>query len=482
MTRLVNSDITDMLNQVNQYKKVVQEAFYALYKDVCELIETNNFRGEGASAYKAYLKVVTINYIKAFINITEEVSNTLQKMSSKYTSLEPSSQGSIDTDILQDVKKNLDDRDEKLEALAAQIDLLNDEASSYISVEKLNTSKIVDDYSSIDSELANINKELLEVDSEALVEANNLMNRINELIYQLKTITNDYHEDNKISLDKVNGITTENWYKAEKDNGLAAMMKKDPFFYHSGAGYKSEGQWAKGIASDVFMYGGYSNRGMEYNTNLNNGVLSGDLTAYGYHGYENGQFTNYLKQNGSASFGDASLSGKLGVPGLSQDYFGFQGKGSVAVADASSSIVLGSDQFNGYIKGSASVLSANGYINDYVKSNGDFDFGIGGKASAADASFSVGTSAFNVPGKSDSKEYAGGNVKVTNSTSLLGLSISGKAGVSASADLDVSNTTVLDFGKINVNAVHVKLGGSLGFGAEVDVTVPAITVDMPWEH
>lgn len=478
MTRLINSNVADMLNQVNQYKKTVQDAFYEHYKNTYVLTETNNFRGEDANAYKEYLKIVTINYINAFINIAEEVSKTLEKMNSNYTSLESYEQGSIDTDILEDVRGNLNSTNESLQLLASEIDSLNNEASNYIYVENLNTPQILGTYSSIDSELCNIYDELTKVDSSSLTEANNLMDRINELTYQLKTISNEYHEDNKISADKVKKITMQEWYKTERTNNLDAIKKEDPFFYDSGAKYGSEGQWAKGYASDTYAYAGYSNWGREYNTTKNKGVTSGSLTAFGYHGYEHAQITKYANQNADISLGNLSLSGKAG---LSKDYLGFEAKGKVAVVDATYSTVLGTDKFNGYVNFKASALSANGYINNYVKKNGDFDFGIGGKASAADASVTVGTSILNVPGNNQSKEYAGGKVSVSNSTSLLGLSVTGKAGESVSADFDISNTRVLDWGKINVNALHLKLGGCIGLGANVDVTVPVPTIDMPWE-
>ncbi|EPY2272061.1 T7SS effector LXG polymorphic toxin [Clostridium sporogenes] len=479
MTRLINSNVTDMLNQVNQYKKTVQDAFYEHYKNTYVLTETNNFRGEDANAYKEYLKIVTINYINAFINIAEEVSKTLEKMNSNYTSLESYEQGSIDTDILEDVRGNLNSRNESLQLLASEIDSLNNEASNYIYVENLNTPQILGTYSSIDSELCNIYDELTKVDSSSLAEANNLMDRINEITYQLKTISNDYHEDNKISADKVKKITMQEWYKTERTNNLDAIKKEDPFFYDSCAKYGSEGQWATGLTSDAFIYSGYSSLGGEYNRTKNKGVISGDLTASLFNGYENAQFTKYAKQNANISLGNLSLSGKAG---LSKDFAGIQAKGLIAAIDANASAVLGTDKFNGYIKGNATALSAGGYVNcNYKASNGDFDIGIGGKASVAEASVTVGTSILSVPGNKESNEYAGGKVKVSKSTSLLGLSVTGKAGESVSADFDLSNTRVLDFGKINVNAIHLKLGGCIGLGADVNVTVPVPIIDMPWE-
>ncbi|SUY64587.1 Uncharacterised protein [Clostridium sporogenes] len=219
--------------------------------------------------------------------------------------------------------------------------------------------------------------------------------------------------------------------------------------------------------------------GGEYNRTKNKGVISGDLTASLFNGYENAQVTKYAKQNANISLGNLSLSGKAG---LSKDFAGIQAKGSIAAIDSNASAVLGTDKFNGYIKGNATALSAGGYANCFYKaSNGDFDIGIGGKASAAEASVTVGTSILSVPGNKESNEYAGGKVKVSKSTSLLGLSFTGKAGESVSADFDLSNTRVLDFGKINVNAIHLKLGGCIGLGADVNVTVPVPIIDMPWE-
>ncbi|MBU3099291.1 MULTISPECIES: T7SS effector LXG polymorphic toxin [Clostridium] len=479
MRRLINSNVTEMLNEVNQYKKTMQDAFYQHYKNIYELTQTNNFRGESANAYKEYLTGVTINYINAFINIVEEVSTTLGKMKSNYISLEASQQGIVDTDVLEDVGGNLTSRNKSFQSLATEIASLNNEASSYVYVKNLNTADIIGTYSSIDSELCKIYDELTTIDTTSLSEANNLMGRIKQLTNQLTNISNDYHEGNKISADKVKKISNEKWYKEERNDKLSVMKKEDPYFYHSNAKYNSEGQLAAGLATDAYISAGYSSLGGESNRSRNNGVISGDLTASVLNGYENAQFTKYAKENASLSLLSLSLAGKAG---LSKNYAGIGAKGSVAAVDANGSIVLGTDKFNGYAKVNATALSAGGYANaNYKASNGDFDIGLGGKAAVAGASGSLGFSILDVPGTEDSKEYAGGKVKVTNKTSLLGLGVTGKAGISASADIDVSNTKVLDFGEINVNAVHFKLGGSFGVGVDVDLTIPIPTIDMPWE-
>lgn len=479
MTRLVNKSVTDILNDVNQYKKTIQDAFYEHYKNTYILTESNSFRGKGSDAYKDYLKVVTINYINAFINITEEVLKTFEKIKSNYTSLESFDNGSLDTDTLENVRGSLNNSNEHFQLLASSIESLNMEASNYIVVENLNTKEILDTYSSIDNEFSCIYDELTDVDSTSLQEANNLMDRIDELTYQLKSIANNYHQDNKILKDKVKEITMEKWYKVEPIKNLDKMLSEDPFSYEATANYKSEGQWDKGYATDTFIYTGCSNLGNEYNTTRNKGVISGNLKASIFNGYENLQITDYAKQCAGISVLPVELSGKAG---FSKEYLGFGLKGSVAVVDANASAVLGTDNFNGYIKGSATALSAGGYANfNFKPSNSDFDIGIGGKASAVGASVTMGTSILSVPGNAVSKEYAGGNIKVSKSTSLLGYSVTAKAGASVSADFDISSTRVLDFGKMNINAIHLKLGGTLGLGADVDVTFPMPIIDMPWE-
>ncbi|WP_143318377.1 T7SS effector LXG polymorphic toxin [Clostridium sp. HBUAS56017] len=478
MARLVNSNVTEMLNQVNQYKKIVEDTFYEHYKNIYELTQTNNFRGDGATAYKEYLIKVTVNYINAFMNIAAEVSTTFEKMHNSYIALESSETGSIDAETLDNVKEGLNGKNEEFQSLAAEVEALNDEASNYISVESLNTSDVVETYSGLDSELCKINDELTEVDSNCLTEANNLLDRINELMYQLKAVANNYHYDNKINADKVKEISVQTWYKEEKADNLNIKLKEDPFYYSADAKYLSENQWARGIASDTYIYGGYTAFGGQYNANYNKGVGSVDASGSLFNVYENAQLTDYLKQKASLSLGSAAATGKIG---FTDDYSGFQAKGSVSVVDANYSTVLGTDTFNGYVKANATALSAGGYVNDYVKSNGDFDFGIGGKATGAEASGTVGTSILTVPGNTEKNEYAGGKVKVSTSTSLLSLGVKGKIGLSASADADVSNTQVLDYKGVNVNAVHVKLGGCLGLGAEVDATIPVVTFDLPWE-
>jgi hypothetical protein len=480
VTRLVNSNVAEILSQVNQYKKTVQDAFYEQYKNIFILTQTNNFRGEGADAYKEYLLSVTINYINTFINISEQVSAAIEKMHSSYIALENSEQGSIDTSTVEEVRRNLNSKNEKFQYLVEEIDELNREAAQYISVRGLNSSDISATYSNIDTELYNICDDLTKADEAALKEANNLFEEINELANQLKTIANDYHKDKKISADMVKDIPSQQWYKTESNKNLSLLMKEDPFFYSANAKYRSEGQWAAAITTNFYAYAGYSALGGAYNANLRNGVASLDANASGFNAYGTVQMTQYFKQNANISLGTAAFNGKIGA---SKDYVGLQAKGSVAAADLNYSAVLGTDKFNGYVKANATALSASGYTSCYVNpSNGNFDLGIGGKATVGEASVSLGTTFITVPGHSNSGSFAGGKVKVSNSTSLLAASVKGKVGGGVSADFDISSTDVIDFGPINVNALHVKLGGSLGLGADVDVTIPIPTIDLPWEN
>ena len=125
MVKLKNSDNNDMVTAVDTYQVTVENTFYNLYKNIYKLSKTNNFRGETADKYKAYLETVTINYLKAFLNIAGEASTVLKDIRKCYIDLEPKDKGRISSDTLESVRDELEKRKESFEHLVSEIEKIN---------------------------------------------------------------------------------------------------------------------------------------------------------------------------------------------------------------------------------------------------------------------------------------------------------------------------------------------------------------------
>lgn len=476
MLKLKNSDVNDMVTAVETYKSTVENTFYNLYKNIYKLSKTNNFRGKTADTYKSYLETVTINYLKAFLNIAGEASTVLKDIRKCYIDLEPKDKGRISSDTLESVRDELEKRKESFEHLVSEIEKINSVAANYISVKALNNGDIDDEFNSLIQETANIDTELENADRDALKLADSFLDHINELKYSIDTIQEEYHVNGRIQADKVGEIKVQGWYKDEIDTGLKAKLAEDPFAYEANGGAVYEDQWAAGLTSDIYGKAGYTVWGRQYSYGRDKNIFTGDISGKGAGAYINGQFTDYLKGNIDASALNGSASGKLG---WNDKYKGFNAKGQVALVEGNASAVLGTDNFNGYVKASASALSAKGNVAFEFEEDG-FDVGFGGKLSLGEAKASIGTSLLSVPASEEnktSKTYANGKIKTSKETSVLSGSIGVKATAGVSADLEISGKKVAEVGPININAVSLKASAALLLGVDIDVTIPLPSID-----
>ena len=141
-------------------------------------------------------------------------------------------------------------------------------------------------------------------------------------------------------------------------------------------------------------------------------------------------------------------------------------KGDVSLAKADGSFVLGTDNFNGYIKGNAELLSASGHA-EFEFENDRFAIGLGGEATGVNVSYSAGVSFLEYDNSGDK-----GN--------LFGIQGGPKLDARVSANFSLSGEKAMNFGPVDINAVNLKLGDSLGLGFDLDLTLPIPTWNFGW--
>lgn len=485
MKKLNNNDITDILGNLISYQDTLQKALYDHYKNIYELSKTTNYRGNDADTYKTYFSTVSLNYINSFLNLAQEITDTFRLIKDTYFSLESQEYGIISSDTLDDIKTSLTGKKGDFTSLIGEIESIQAEASSYISLNSLNRSEIESEYDKINTEVCNIKSELDEKDAEALTSTEILLEKINSLSSSIKSLSDKYHKDGKINLDMVSSITNEDWYSVEDSTVLDNLMIDDPFAYSANQTSSIEDQWAIGRFSDTYGYAGYNALSHFYDYKRKDGVISANGNASLFSAYGNGQITDYFKLKSNVNLVNGSLSGQAG---LSDSFKGFSLKGSVAAAHAEGSLILGSDTCNAYIKGDANALSASGHAEADYKGDLQFDLGVGGKYSAADASFSLGGSLFSVKSnepdniRTTMSEYNSSGSLITpnhasggtaTSKSILGIEFTATASIGVEADASLSSQKVLDLdGGASLNAAHIKIKGVCGIGGGVDITFP----------
>lgn len=469
MSRLINEEIAAMEETIKSYKTTVQEACYEQFKNAFTLTQSNNFRGAAADSYKEYISTATINLLNGLINASEELAATMENIKTTFLGLESEESGSIDTDTLSEVMQNLTTKNAGFISLDGEIQSTLSSAGEYISVTPLSTDTVNSAYTQLNSSVQQVGFDLETCNTNALQQADNMLSRLKDLRTNIDNISGQYYVNGEINYNKLPNMVSEPWYKHEDVDNLERLYEGDPFSFSAGAGAVSEDQWAYGLASDGYAYAGYQLVGGSYEGQIRDGVASGSIQGSIFSANGALQITEYFNAKGNVDVLAASGKAKAG---FSKDYVGFSAEGSAVVAKASASAVLGNDAFNLKADASAQVLSANGYAKCEADSSGNFAFGLGGDASLAGAKASVGGSFLSVPMNG---QKAGGE-EIT----LFGAKVSGSAGVEAGAHFLVENTKVMDYGGVNINATHIKLGGKLGLGLEIDVTIPTISFDWPW--
>lgn len=464
MSRLINEEIATMEETIKTYKTTVQEACYEQFKNAFTLTQSNNFRGAAADSYKGYISTATINLLNGLINVSEELATTMESIKTTFLGLESEESGSIDTDTLSEVMQNLITKNTSYISLDSEIQTTLSSAGEYISITPLSTDTVNSAYTQLNTDVQQVGFDLETCNTSALALADAMLTRLRDLKTNIENISGQYHVNGEINYDKLPNMVSEKWYKHEDVDNLERLYEGDAFAFAAGSGAVSENQWAYGLASDVYGYAGYSIIGGSYEGQIRDGVASGSFNGSLLSANGALQITDYFNAKGNADL--LAVSGK-GKAGFSKDYIGLSAEGSATVAKASASAVLGNDAFNLKADASAQVLSADGYAKCEADSNGNFAFGLGGDASAASAKASVGGTFLGMPTDKGEKP-------------LFGAKVSGSVGVEAGADFLIESSNVIDGDFVNLNSTHIKLGGKLGLGLEIDLTIPTISFDWPW--
>ncbi|MBP1043046.1 hypothetical protein I6N95_18685 [Vagococcus sp. BWB3-3] len=469
MPRLVNNEIAQILSDVAKSEEKASDALYNHFKSMTKIIGTDSFKGGGAEAYKTYIGDVNINYLNTFLNLIKEVTTSITEIQKTCMEFESSESGIVGSGTLENVQKELGTKKNEFVDLNSEIEQLNVKAAEHITLKQISSSDVESDFDNAVKITETISKGLSTTNSTALTTAESLYQRISEVKNAISKISNDYHANGRIDYDKVSQISKEGWYTVETPVALMEKTSNDPYGYEVFGDVGAESQWARGLSNDI--YGSFYGKAVEYKLRVESGdnYLGGEaffkgLSAGGY-----GQLTKYLK--GDAEISALSANGKLRM-GFNDDYKGASLAADAHFVKASGSFVLGSDNFNAYAKAEASLMSADGHA-DFEFEEDRFKIGLGGNVSMADVKASLGFSFLEYDnGKKDSEGNSKGN--------LFGIQAAPKLDAGVGAEASLSGEKAMSFGPVDVNAVTLELGGSLGLGLNIKVTLPIPTLNLGW--
>lgn len=467
MSNLVMPELIDACTTAASYEATVTGALYDIYKTATVLANSICYEGDSATQFKGYINSTTLNLVNGFLSVAREITETFNGVQGDFQAFESSGAGHIDDVTLDFLNTQIGTYKNKVSVLNSSMSSVYSSASQYIGVASGAASAAYSALAAVSTSLSTISTNLAAADASALSKVNTLYADILKLKQMVTGASNYCNLTCKEDYEKLDNITKQDWYVPYKQSVvLNELQEEDPFEYKSGNVSVGQKQWAAGSRPDVYAFAGGTYRNSHYVYSLENGVRSNVGGASVLSGSARAQYTDYLSASATAKIlaGDYDL--KAGwKPG---EYMGAHAEGSVAVAKAAANAMIGPENANIYGKAEASFLTADGFAAAEFKNTSDWKFGVGGEASLASASASVGFSLF----EAELSEKGPDGKKET--THLLSAKASASAKAGGGAKVAVESKRVLNGNVFDLSAVTVDLGLYAFIGVDLSITVPVL--------
>ena len=468
--KLKSASLLDMYNTVHTYEETVQDALYAQYKAAYKLTVTNYMRGDAADAFKTYLFQGTVNMIQGLLDVSSEMTMIIQLITEIFYQFDSASDAIINESQLDSIKSTLDTKKKIYDGMSGELSTVMCLASQYISTTDIGSSDVDDAYGDVKESIKQIQDNMYSADADALTSAKELLVRIQELKNQVTQTMGICYKDGNFIPDSAATLSKQNWYSQQSNTTLVMLLAEDPFEYEAGAVAVSEDQWAAGLCSDVYVYAGYSILSASGEAGVEDGTAFAKARAsvLNLNGYA--QLTDYVKAQGEAKI--CYVEGDVKA-GASDRYFGAHVNAEAGVIKVNGSVVIGSDDFNGYIKGDAKVLVADGKAAFEFEEDGKYAIGVDAGATLASASAEGGFSFL-------SYKVYDGSATGSEKDDLFKLSASASLEGGGSFAVYSESKTAIETDLVNVNATSLKIECSFLVGGCIQVTVPTLYFKWPW--
>ena len=467
--KLKSTSLLNMYNSINTYESTVQEALYSQYKSAYKLTVTNYMRGDAADAFKLYFSQGTVNMIQGILDISSEMTMIIQLITEAFYQFEGATNGVIIEAQLDDLNTTLDGNKRNYDEINSEIATVMGLAAQYISTVNIGFSDVDEAYKSVNNSIEQIRENMYSVDADALVAAEELLTRIQELKNQITQTMGLCYKDGNFIPSNASSLSKQNWYFKQSNKTLNLMLAEDPFTYDADAVSVSEAQWVSGLCSDVYEYGGYSFLSASYETGLESGTafMKARASVLEFNSYA--QLTDYIKHQRKVKFIYEDIDEKIGA---GDGYFGAHVKKEAGVFKINDSAVIGADNFNGHINSDIQVLTVNGKAAFEFEEDGVYSVGIDAVATAASVSEDIGLSFL------DYKIYDGAATGPKDS--LFKLSAYACANYGGGLTIYSESKKAIETDLININATSITLKGSFIGGVGIQVTVPDPHFKWPW--
>ncbi len=454
-----NQELSAYCKRVDDYAKQLQKDLYAQYKLAYSMVQSPNFRGQAANAYKEYIDKAAIYFLNRILDLSRDLQNLCQDFKKAFLQVEPDAEGVVSDAVLALVSREMTDKRRDFDALINNVYNIHARAGHLVSLQ-VDPSGVTTDYVSADKHFSELAQKTVDTDRDMSAQVSAFCQAIETLRKSMTEALTLCYDGIRLNAFNVKTIDKQDWYKPSNGDVLLEQWSDDPFVYSYKQGAVWEDQWAVGIDEEEYAMMGasvlsgnmfYSKEDGIYMVNIGGSVLSGELFAK----------NDYISSRAAIDV----LKGEVGAKfGWTDDYKGFDVFAEAVSAQLESSIVFGKGyvEVDGAIKGP----SANAFATwEFIDEN-NYTIGAGAEASVVNAGIGVGL--VNVP------TTRGGT------TNLFGASFSVDA-YAVGASVRESSVNVVDTNVIDINVTTVDLGIDLGIGGSLSVTLPTIRVEPPWE-
>lgn len=295
----------------------------------------------------------------------------------------------------------------------------------------------------METSLAKISTGLEDADKQGKQLVDQLYARIEQTHELLAKINSACYSDSGANYDVMSVLPSFDWYSKGSNVTLQIMFQEKPFGYMAGDVSIAEDQWVIGFSEDIYAYAEYTFMGAEGSLNIENGTLFAEGACSVLEGNVYFQVTDYLKTQADLTVCYAEGSVEIGKNGIHLH-------GEVGVLSANVQTVVGTENCNVSINGSAKVLTASGDVAfEFNSADGTYKAGAKGEAAFGAADASIG---FNVMG--------------------FGLEVGVGAKAGAGGGIWSESSVVVAGDYVNLNSSEFDLGGALGLDIDVKITVP----------
>ena len=452
--KLDNSKVATIESKVSTTYSNVENQLYQVYKSLRVLTETNSFRGDGAEAVKKFMKSNSLNTAYLIVEAMKNLTSYVQTVKTGFLEFEIEKTGKVLDSKVTDNKSALDSIAKSVASHAISLAASEQKASEFISVENSDCDAIATDFSNIAEKLDKVNQDFQQKDQELYQKSNDITTFISNISNSISQVMNNYVlPSGKYDDSKFEKLKNESWYIEGKDSVFQNKMKEDPFIYNAGSVAVAEVQYAKGYSNDVYAYvgGDIASASGEYK------IQDGELKASGKARLAGGELHANAGNLASLS-ATADLASIKGNVTVGKNGYILSAGGTAASAEVTAKI--------GNLvtaKASAKGPNAEGTIANY-NSEDKTQIGFSGDASIWNLSANAQVDGLNYKiGKGDEQKK------------LFSVGVKPKVGLSANAKLMYTREKVVDINEhVSIDSHRLQIGGQLGLGLDLDITVPFI--------